>query len=645
MNPESNPSPDKAVTWRAFVLGLAISLFLCLTLPYFELWFGGGRAMCGLSYPAVWALLLFLLPISWLLRAIHPAWRFSRGEILFIYSLVSISCLIPTLGLVTHLFPVLTAAGYYGKDQGFFDFADQNSPWWLWPRDPAASKYFYEKVPAGESLPWESWYAPLAAWSLFAIILYVTMAGLVLLLYRQWIQHEHLAFPDLQMPLAATEERAGLPGLPMLSSLPLMVGLGISIIVHSVKGLSFYRSDIFPDIPMVTWVSFSGGLLKDAIGSLWLPFHLAIVGLAFMMPLDVSFSIWFFKVLFLAARVLVTWLGITLVGSSDPTNLYYAWSSGGFLLLAGYYVWRIFKETGFGDSPNRRQLLGPLALTLAGVGGMTAWLVAAGMTTLAALAWVVTFLLGAIVMTRAVSEAGLFNTQVLAEPGPTFAKTLGMAETLGPNNLCVMSFQGYANGGDWGRGLLMPNIMQSLKLAVDGGWPRGRLVFCICIVTALAIPISSYATLTLLNEKGAALASNSTSNWNFNGGNINALKDPANWLEHPIPPETKWVNRAGFAGFAAGTALLLFLRSLFHWLPFHPLGFLLCGGYVSTTMFLSLLVGWFCKFVILRYGGGPAYTRLRPLFNGLILGDFLMMAFWGWIKYLNDGRGYTLGTY
>ncbi|MBI2195142.1 MAG: hypothetical protein HYU36_24435 [Planctomycetes bacterium] len=117
MNPERTISSERAVTLRAFLMAAALTVILSLCLPYFELWFGGGRAMCGLSYPAVWALLFFIIPINWMLWAVGPRFQFSRGEILFIYSLVSISCLIPTLGLVTHLFPVLTAPGYYGPDR------------------------------------------------------------------------------------------------------------------------------------------------------------------------------------------------------------------------------------------------------------------------------------------------------------------------------------------------------------------------------------------------------------------------------------------------------------------------------------------------------------------------------------------------
>lgn len=283
------------------------------------------------------------------------------------------------------------------------------------------------------------------------------------------------------------------------------------------------------------------------------------------------------------------------------------------------------------------------ALLLIAIGaiGMLVWLKTAGMSLMAATAWIAVFLLGAIVMTRSVAESGLFTTQVLAQPGATLAGSLGMAQTLGPGNLSVMAFQDYANGADWGRGLIMPNIMQSLKLSLDRQWPIGRVLVCLCLVLALAIPISCYATLSLFYERGAANSSGGLSGWYFQAGNVNALKDPAGWLQFPPEPGVKHFNRAGFAFFAAGTVAIVFLRSLFYWLPFHPLGFVLCGGYAVMRMFPSVLVGWALKVAIMRYGGGRAYSTLRPLFIGLILGDFLYMAIWGLVNFLANKSGYS----
>jgi len=381
------------------------------------------------------------------------------------------------------------------------------------------------------------------------------------------------------------------------------------------------------------------------IGRLWLPVHFAYIGLAFLMPLDVSFSIWFFHVLFLISDGLTSWLGVSGSGVTNLGALYYSCSSGGFLVLAAYYVWRVLKQVRTMGPSNRREALGYLGLTAIGIVGMTAWLHTAGVGLGWSLTWVLTFLLAVIVMTRAVSEAGVFNTQVLADPGPTFANSLGMTNMMTPTDLCVMSFQGYANGGDWGRGYLMPGFMQSLKLCADDRWPRGRVMLALLVAAALAIPISLYASMTLLYENGANISAAGVAQWNFRTGNVWALQHPASWLERPPGAHVTMVHRLVFAGFAGCTAILILLRSTFYWLPFHPLGFLLCGGFVARTLFSSTLIGWACKSLVLRYGGGQLFSRLRYLFIGLILGDFTMMAFWGLMKYLSDGSGYTLGIY
>jgi hypothetical protein len=558
---------------------------------------------------------------------------------LFTFSIVSVSALIPSLALVTHLLPILTSPGYYGQEKGYYEFADKYSPEWLWPRDPNANKWFYEKLPEGESIPWEAWRAPLFAWSLFALMLYFTMLGMALLLHRQWVQNEHLSFPDLQMPMAVTESGKGQPGGRILRNVPLLVGLGISAFVRCLNGLNFYYPTIVPEVPLVSFIT------VPFIGWLWLPINFVYIGLAFLTPLDVSFSIWFFHLLFLLSQGLANWLGLSAAGATDFGALYYTCSSGGFLTIAAYYVWRVLKQVRTMTADHRKEALCYLGWVVIGVAGMTAWLMAAGVGPGWSVAWVITFLLAVVVMARAVSEAGVFNTQVLADPGPTFANSLGLAEVMGPRNVCVMAFQGYANGGDWGRGYLMPNFMQSLKLCVDDRWPKGRVMLALFVAAALAIPISLYAGMTLLYEKGANLSAAGVGEWNFRVGNVQALQNPASWVQHPLTPQVKTINRLVFAGFAGGTAAIIYLRSLFYWLPFHPLGFLLCGGFVARTLFLSTLIGWACKSLILRYGGGQLFSRMRYLFIGLILGDFTMMAFWGLIKYLSGGSGYTLGIY
>jgi hypothetical protein len=38
----------------------------------------------------------------------------------------------------------------------------------------------------------------------------------------------------------------------------------------------------------------------------------------------------------------------------------------------------------------------------------------------------------------------------------------------------------------------------------------------------------------------------------------------------------------------------------------------------------SILVSWLVKWILLRYGGVPAYRKAVPLFVGMVLGEFVV---------------------
>jgi hypothetical protein len=46
------------------------------------------------------------------------------------------------------------------------------------------------------------------------------------------------------------------------------------------------------------------------------------------------------------------------------------------------------------------------------------------------------------------------------------------------------------------------------------------------------------------------------------------------------------------------------------------------------VFWFPVLVAWLIKSVLIRYFGMHAYTRLRPFFLGLILGEFFMAVLW-----------------
>jgi hypothetical protein len=67
------------------------------------------------------------------------------------------------------------------------------------------------------------------------------------------------------------------------------------------------------------------------------------------------------------------------------------------------------------------------------------------------------------------------------------------------------------------------------------------------------------------------------------------------------------------------------------------------GGWTITHNpypWLPFLMGWALKSVMLRYGGMRLYRAALPFFLGLILGDYVVPAFWAVYGVVTDQRMY-----
>lgn len=103
------------------------------------------------------------------------------------------------------------------------------------------------------------------------------------------------------------------------------------------------------------------------------------------------------------------------------------------------------------------------------------------------------------------------------------------------------------------------------------------------------------------------------------------------WVLNPKKPDG-----AALTAMAAGGTFAIFLtamKSRFLWWPFHPIGYGLAVSYAMDYFWFTAFIGWFCKFLTLRYGGIKLYRTLLPFFMGLILGDYVIASTWtliGW---------------
>ena len=47
-----------------------------------------------------------------------------------------------------------------------------------------------------------------------------------------------------------------------------------------------------------------------------------------------------------------------------------------------------------------------------------------------------------------------------------------------------------------------------------------------------------------------------------------------------------------------------------------------------NVVWLSLLVAWLLKVIVLRYAGTTTFRACTPFFYGLVLGEYVVGAFW-----------------
>jgi hypothetical protein len=93
------------------------------------------------------------------------------------------------------------------------------------------------------------------------------------------------------------------------------------------------------------------------------------------------------------------------------------------------------------------------------------------------------------------------------------------------------------------------------------------------------------------------------------------------------------------AGLIA-VAVTYMLRFRFSKWPLHPLFFIVLGSEVGMTSWYCFLLGWLIKVLVVKFGGGRIFHAAKPLFIGLIAGEFFsqgLMLFIAYIYHLITG--------
>lgn len=485
-------------------------------------------------------------------------------------------------------------------------------PEWLIVQDPAALQAMSEGDASFYSIRYARALLPSAlVWTGFLFVLVVVMMALTLVVRERWVEGEKLSYPIVQLPLAMTvradaffRDRMMWIGFGLAGGMNLMNGL--NFLYPGFPGLGGKLYDLSPLFASAPW---------NAVG--WTPISLFPfgVGLAFFMPLDLSFSCWFFYLFWKLELVAGKALGVRSLPDFPYIEPQTAGSYTGLCILALWATRSHLVAVLRGD-PRTDCRTPRRALVVAGIGfvALIAFSMVIGMSLWVSVVFFVAYFVLSLGITRMRAELGSpVHDLHLAGPHLMLVRIFG-TRALSTANLTGLTFyQGFNRAY---RGHPMPHTLEAFKLAETARMNRTRLVVAL-VLTALVAPLASFW--------GMAHTS-------FRYGIPNLGKVPeafgrlAGWLTTPSPPDTGATVAIGFGLLA--TLALAFFRAKFVWFPLHPAGYGVSSNWSINLFWFSILVSWAVKLGILRLGGLPLLRRAQPLFLGVILGDFVVGTLW-----------------
>ena len=114
------------------------------------------------------------------------------------------------------------------------------------------SSFFEGIAPGTGAIPYAAWAEPLAWWAIFLIALYVAMVSIAVILRRQWMERERLAYPLTQVGLAMVHgEGEGLVNR-FFTTRAVWYGCALPMFFGMFKALHHYDPAI-PSIHALQW--------------------------------------------------------------------------------------------------------------------------------------------------------------------------------------------------------------------------------------------------------------------------------------------------------------------------------------------------------------------------------------------------------
>jgi len=511
----------------------------------------------SIAFNAVFCLFVLIL-LNMVLRYYLPRIALTKPELLMIYTMMCMGSTVGGHGFMQLLIPMMGHVYWFATPEN--DWANLIWPYvpsWMGITDKTALINHYKGGSTFYTFEnFHAWLIPILAWSAFVLAFVMVMLMINILVRRQWVEVEKLTYPIIQLPLRMINEP-----LSLFRNKLFWTGFAIAAGLDILNQLHF----MFPNIPgvhlkMYDLQRYFTDRPWSGIGWFPISFYPWVIGLGFLIPLDLLFSCWFFYLFWKAQRVIIFAFGLSSRGGAYAGYQSMIEQSAGayiglffIVILANHrYIIRIFKcslgleQIDQSNEPmSYRLALLILALSFLFLVGFSA---TAGMSVWLAVVFFVLYFMVDIAVTRMRVEMGV-PIHDIHNGGPDLLlpPTLG-TRRLGVSNLTIMSMYWWFNRTHYSDP--MPHQLEEFKLAEQTKTNNRKMLFVIIFSVILSIFATFWSYVDPSHRVGMEEA---RMNW-VGQESMDRLQ---NWLMNPIEPSSSTA-----ISFGVGMVFTLFLASM-----------------------------------------------------------------------------------
>ena len=296
----------------------------------------------GKILSACFLLLLILTLLNSLIKKVFGRSGLHPTELLSVYVLLSSACSLCSINTMGFLFTTLGHSTWFATPENeWAELFWSYMPEWLTVSDMRVLNAYYN----GESSLYSAnymmtWIIPVLSWTSFIIVLLFVMLCINVILRKQWLEKERLSYPIIEVPFEITRDIGSIFKNRLFLLSFVLTGFitllnGISFLHPVVPRIMIRQNDISYLFTSKPWNAIS-----------WTPLVIQpfVVGMGFLMPLELSFSCWIFYFFRKCQRVFASLFGIRGLPWSTTSPLGFPYdrqqSLGAYLALAVFALRR-----------------------------------------------------------------------------------------------------------------------------------------------------------------------------------------------------------------------------------------------------------------------------------------------------------------